>query len=150
MSKYLQIPCVLVLIATAFTTIDIYAQYNFLNHILIVTAIVYVQSQLFVAAYQKEAGAIWAFGGFALLVFGGMYDILHANRVISTGYFITPYSSTVFIISQSLLQGYYHEQAYHTIDRLSRNLQQEVDFKQKRWRKRIEILRTKLLRQKVC
>lgn len=109
------------------TDISFYSPLNYINHIFILITIAYIVARLVNAIVEGELVASWVLLGFGVLISGGVHDILVANRLIPVREIMTPYSSIVFIISQSLLQGYYHAIAYRTIDDLSQSLQSQVD-----------------------
>ncbi|SME99519.1 sensor histidine kinase [Pseudobacteriovorax antillogorgiicola] len=109
---------------------QVYTAFVYALQTYISLTVFHVVSRLWVATKNREAGGMASLISFVILTLGVVNDILYNERVINSAY-LTPYFSICFVITQSLLQGYFHALSLKQVTYLSRDLQEQVDEKTK-------------------
>ena len=89
-------------------------------------------------AFAKNSVALLSLLGFVPIIVASVNDILMTSSVINTPY-LTPYGFTLFILVQSYLLATRFSRAFVTAERLSKNLQSEVEAQTRALREQTEI-----------
>ncbi len=106
----------------------IFTEFLLVVHIIPFVSVFLGSYILVVAISRKMEGAIVAtFGGAALAV-SVIFDIVVANTTIDA-FFITPIGISLVVFAQSSILSIKFSKAFSTAERLSENLQQEVDLR---------------------
>ena len=112
----------------SFSPILVYTQVSFVlqAYVLSVAAIVLVR--LVLAVKSREVGATASLLSFLCLLGGVINDILYNHRMIQTSY-VVPYVFTLYLVTQSLLQGYFHKASLDRLTLMSEQLAKQVEEK---------------------